>query len=862
MKRFHLILGGCAALLVAACQSREYNPDLNKRAPGDTQPLTPASPPTPPTPPTLPPPPVDTSGYQLPANDVVKIVDADPTPGVRVGPRGARLMLSTRESYPSIGLVAEPFLRLAGMRIHPDHNARRQIRYGTGLSFQTLADGREVTATLPMGARISTTTWSPDGARVALTLATPSGLEPWIVDVATGEAKRLTDRRANNVLGSPLRWMPGSKQLLVRLIPQGHGPPPRQPPVPRGPVIQAASGGKKAQNRTYQDLLQSPHDETLFTHYGTSVLALVDATSGAVTTLGEPGLFLGADPAPDGIHLLVKAVHKPFSYQVPFYRFPHTIEIWDTSGHKTHTLADLPLADAVPIQGVPTGPRVPQWQPHHPATLQWVEALDEGDPNRKVPHRDKILRQAAPFAGQPTEVTKIQHRYSSAAFTTRKDEMLVTEYDRDRRWITTTLHASQAEPRVLFDRSRRDRYGDPGRPIRTTLEDGMRVVLVEDGSIYLTGAGATPEGDRPFLDRMKLPGSGSGSGQDPEKIRVFSATAEAYASFVDFAGTGSDRSLVIRRESPQDPPNFFLRRGDEERALTGFPDPHPQFTGVEKKLLTYKRRDGVPLSGTLYLPPGYDGQSRLPLFVWAYPVEYNDKRTAGQVRAQPNRFTRLSGTSPLMMLTQGYAVLDGAAMPVVGDPKTMNDKLLPQLVDAAKAAIDAVVAEGVADRDRVAVGGHSYGAFMTANLLAHCDLFKAGIARSGAYNRSLTPFGFQSERRTLWEAPRAYVNVSPMFAAHKINEPLLMIHGEADNNAGTFPLQSRRLFHALKGLGGTAKLVILPHESHGYRARESVLHVLAESFAWLDTHVKNAKSVVSAKRPEPKSKTAVAAGGQ
>jgi dipeptidyl aminopeptidase/acylaminoacyl peptidase len=393
---------------------------------------------------------------------------------------------------------------------------------------------------------------------------------------------------------------------------------------------------------------------------------------------------------------------------------------------------------------------------------------------------------------------------------------------------------------LLFDRSRHDRYGDPGRPVQVTLACGTRVVKVEDGSIYLAGSGATPEGDRPFLDRMKL--------EDKSTERLFQATAESYASFVDFVGDKG--AFVIRRESPKDPPNYFLVEDGKERALTEFPDPHPQLTGIEKKLLTYKRRDGVPLSGTLYLPPDWDGETRLPLLVWAYPIEYRDKKTAGQVRARPNRFTRLAGTSPLMFLTQGYAVLDGAAMPVIGHPETMNDTLIPQLVQAAKAAIDAVVKEGVADRDRVAISGHSYGAFMTANLLAHSDLFRAGIARSGAYNRTLTPFGFQSERRTLWEGRDAYIKVSPLFSADKIDEPLLMFHGEDDNNSGTYPLQSKRLFHAIKGLGGTARLVMLPKESHGYRARESILHVLAESFEWLDTHVK------SPKKPDDEARTA------
>lgn len=783
----------------------------------------------------------DTSGYQLPPNDVVRIVDAKPTPSAWVGPRGKWLFVLERASMPSIATVAEPFERLAGLRIHPGHNARRSLRRNSGLRFRNLTDDTEIQAKLPEGSQIGRTTTSPDGTHVALALVTEKGHEPWVVEVATGAARRLLDRTLNDVLGTPMRWMPDSSGLVVRLVPSNRGAPPAAPTVPRGPVVQDTTGAK-AQNRTYQDLLTNPHDEARFQFFATSELALVDAKSGAVKSLGKPDLYAEADPAPDGKHILVERLKAPFSYAVPYYRFAHTVEVWDTAGKAVHTVADLPVADSVPIQGVPTGPRSVGWQPHHEATLVWAEALDGGDPNREAPHRDKLLQHAAPFSGSPTELTKVQHRFNGAQWTTNKDEVLVSEYDRDRRWLTTRIHSPGADPRVLFDRSRNDQYNNPGRPVSTVLADGQSVALVEDGHLYLSGAGATPEGDRPFLDRMKL--------ADGTKTRLFQATAEAYASFVDFAGeaTGADRPFVIRRESPTTPPNYFTVAGETEKKLTDFPDPHPQLTGIEKRLLTYKRRDGVPLSGTLYTPPGWDGKTRLPLFVWAYPREYNDKGTAGQVRAQPNRFTRLGGTSPLMFLTQGYAVLDGAAMPVVGDPKTMNDTLIPQLVSAAQAAIDAAVDAGVADRDRVAVGGHSYGAFMTANLLAHSDLFRAGIARSGAYNRSLTPFGFQSERRTLWEATDAYINVSPLFAAADLNEPILLIHGEADNNSGTFPIQSKRLFHALKGLGGTARLVMLPHESHGYRARESVLHTLAASFEWLDKYVKNPSSPVVAEK--------------
>jgi len=594
------------------------------------------------------------------------------------------------------------------------------------------------------------------------------------------------------------------------------------------------TAGKAATNRTYQDLLRNGADEALFEYFATSRLAIVDL-EGQARSLGEAALYSSAAPSPDGAHVLVERLRRPFSYTVPYYRFARIIEVLDAKAKVVRRVADQEIADEIPIQGVRAGPRRVHWQPGQPSTLVWTEALDGGDPREEVEHRDRLMSHAAPFADTPEERLRVQHRLRGVEWTENPGQVLVSEYDRDRRWITTRLFELdqiESEPRVLFDRSARDVYAHPGWPVTEVRPDGSEVVIVDEGHIFLAGNGASPEGDRPFLDRYEL---ATGASE-----RVMHSKGEQHQRFVDFVGEGHG-TLLVRRESAHDPPNFFVQESKGERQLTTFADPHPQLTGIRKEILNYTRRDGIPLSGTLYLPPSYEEGQRLPLVIWAYPLEYNDGDTAGQVRAAPRTFTRLSGTSSLMFLTQGYAVLSNATMPIVGDPKTMNDGFLDQVLWSAEAAIDAAVDAGVADRDRVGVAGHSYGAFMTANLLAHGDSFRAGIARSGAYNRSLTPFGFQSERRTLWEATETYVNVSPFFAADQIDEPLLLIHGEVDNNSGTFPLQSQRLFHALEGTGGTARLVMLPGESHGYVARESVLHVLAESFEWFDVHVKNAE---------------------
>jgi dipeptidyl aminopeptidase/acylaminoacyl peptidase len=788
--------------------------------------------------------------YQTPAPEVRAIVEAPPTPSVSFASDGRIMLLADHPALPGIELLAEPMHGLAGERINPRTNERRRTLFFDRLSFVEVASGqRRDVASLPEAARLGAPDWAPDGRHVAVTHTTNDRVEPWVVDVARGEARRLLDVPLNATFGSGMRWLSGSERLLLSLVPAGRGPAPSESPVAGGPLIEETSG-RAATNRTYQDLLETPLDDALFDHYFGSELAIVQL-DGTLTKLGEVGVYSSVKSSPDGRWLLVERLLPPYSRVVPWSYFAHRIELWslDDPSAPPQVLAELPAAEEVPIQGVPTGPRGVSWQPLVPATLIWVEALDGGDPRTEVEHRDRVLRLAAPFSGkrladgQP--FTQVVHRHSGISWLQQPGRYLISEYDRDRKWITTYLRELPVDEleagvdpngRVLFDRSIHDSYADPGSPVSINLPDDTRVVRIEGegdaAALFLEGEGATPEGDRPFLDRLAL-----APGSKPE--RRFESPADSWASFASFVG-GTD-TLILRREGPHDPPDWFRHSlaAGESVALTELPHPHPELDGIDKQLLTYEREDGVPLSATLYTPPGFDRASgeRLPLVIWAYPLEYVDAVTAGQVRAAPTRFTRLSGSSATMFLTQGYAVML-ASMPVVGDPETMNDSLLPQLEQAAKAAIDAAVEAGVADRERVGVAGHSYGAFMVANLLAHTDLFKAGIARSGAYNRSFTPFGFQSERRTLWEAPEAYVEVSPLFAAAEIDEPILLVHGEIDDNPGTFPMQTRRLFHALQGLGGTARMVILPHESHGYQARESVLHLLYESFRWFDLHVK------------------------
>lgn len=777
--------------------------------------------------------------YKLPPQEVVDIVDAPPTPSVSMSPDGGTMALVERESMPSIAYLAEPILRIAGMRITPALNSRQVLSFSTGLTLQDMKTGNGRKVAFPAGFKFSGgmggLAWSPDGARIALLRYVEGGIELWAVDVKTATAKALTPAAVNAVLGG-IDWLPDSRRIVASLVPDGRGPAPVAPRVPKGPEIQV-SGGREAKVATYQDLLKNAFDEVLFDYYATSQIAFVDAVTGEVRAIGSPGVFDEISVAPSMRYILVSRIKRPYSYALPASGFAHSAEVWDMDGALVKVLADLPTEEGVPINGVPTGPRNIDWMTHKPATLVWTEALDEGDPKKEVPHRDRARALDAPFSGEPRELIKLKERAAGLQYFATPGKVLATQFEWKRSWRTTflvDLDDPAVAPVKVWDLSMRDSYNNPGRPVTASLKTGERVILQDKDWIYLSGAGSSPQGDHPFLDRMNV--------KTLKVERLWQCQDPAYETFVDFAGASRTR-FITSYETKTDPPNYCLYdlKTKKRTPLTAFKDPAPQLTGIRKERVTYKRADGLELSGTLYLPPGYKEGTRLPVVVWAYPMEYDSAAVAGQVRGSVNRFTFFRGTSQLFFVTQGYAVLDNAEMPVVGSPETVNDTFVQQIVSNAEAAIRKLDEMGVGDPRRVGVGGHSYGAFMTANLLAHCDLFAAGIARSGAYNRTLTPFGFQSERRTLWEAADTYIKMSPFMHAHKINEPILLIHGMADNNSGTFPIQSERLFAALKGFGATSRFAYLPHESHGYSARESVLHVLAEMFDWFDRYVKNRK---------------------
>ena len=784
-------------------------------------------------------------GYQKAPHPISDILSARPTPLVQVSPNGKWLLAADRLANPPIADLAQPMLRLAGLRINPATNGRHHPPRFVALHLYYTAGNERAEVTVPRNAYLSVPEWSQDSQHFAFTNTTAGGIDLWIGQIGTYTANVVPKVRVNAVMGDPVQWMPDGKTLLVQTVAATRGNPPAAPKSPEGPIIQE-SDGKRAPVRTYEDLLQDAHDEDLFDYYATAQLMLVK--NGVATPIGKPGIFARVEPSPDGKHLLVSRLQRPYSYILPESEFPREVEIWNLAGKVEYKVASLPLEDHVPIEGVPLGPRDYQWVPTQPATLVWADALDGGDPKAKAEFRDELMMLSAPFTDDPQELVKLEQRFvpagagggffrsESAIIWGENGIGLVHDYNRDRRWLRTfqiDIAKPGARPRQIWERSIRDRYRDPGTPLMRTLPNGKRVMQQQGTSIFLAGNGASQKGEFPFLDRFDL--------ETLKAERIFQCADSKYESVVALLSDDGSR-FITRHESPTEPPNYFVRasNGADKKAVTDFPDPAPQLRGITKQLVTYKRADGVQLSFTLYLPAKYKEGQRLPTIVWAYPLEFNDADTAGQVSGSQYRFTTISGISQLFLVTQGYAVLDNATMPIVGDPETMNNTYVEQVVASAKAAIDKAVEMGVTDPARVGVGGHSYGAFMTANLLAHSDLFRAGVARSGAYNRTLTPFGFQSERRTIWEAPEMYMKVSPFMSADKIKHPILLIHGMADDNSGTFPIQSERMYQAIKGNGGIVRYVQLPYEAHGYLARESTEHTLWEMVTWFDKWVKNA----------------------
>jgi dipeptidyl aminopeptidase/acylaminoacyl peptidase len=779
--------------------------------------------------------------YQMPHDDILSLADAPLPPLLQMNSSGDEAFVLYRKSYKSIEELSEDEMRLAGLRINPKTNISSRARYFYNMEYYDMNKLSTIAIKgIPENAKLSNFNWSRDQTKVAFTNTTEKGVQLYVLDMASKTAKRITEDYLNANMGRPFLWSEDGQSLLVRMVPEGGiNLIDADNTVPTGPTISVNEAGTKAQNRTYQDLLKNRVDEENFESLATSVIYRVNLDGSKSIWLKED-MYRSMMASPDGNYIMVATVERPFSYIVPYSRFPTNYKIYTKEGALVKTFLEAPLIEELPkgFMSCRTGIRNVSWRDDKPATLYWAEALDGGDPANEVAYRDAVYQQAAPFTEEKQLLLKTKLRFSGIEWGT---DQLAIAYDYW--WNTRTIRTSifnpmdpKQEVKLFNERNYQDNYADPGSFVSEKNQWGRYVLEVVNNHLYLIGDGYSDEGKLPFVDAYDI--------KTGKTERLYRAKPGDMLENISRALDVEKGDYLIRLESSSDYPNYYVRniKTGKVSPITKIENPFKAIQNVEKEVITYQREDGIELSATLYLPVGYDKtkKEKMPMIMWAYPREYKDKSTAGQVTSSSNEFTYPYYGSPLYWVNRGYVVLDDAAFPIVGEgDEEPNDTFIPQLVANAKAAIDAVDEMGYIDRERVAVGGHSYGAFMTANLLTHSDLFAAGIARSGAYNRTLTPFGFQSEERSYWEAPHIYYEMSPFMHCDKMKTPLLLIHGEADNNSGTYPMQSERYFNALKGLGAPVKLVMLPKESHGYAARESIMHMLWEQDQWLETYVKN-----------------------
>lgn len=779
--------------------------------------------------------------YQKPPKEILELVDVPLAPSTLIDSKGEMMVLLYRDQYKSIAELSEKELRLGGLRINPVTNISSRATYFNKVEVKPIMQKEpSAIAGLPANPRLSNFSWSPDETKIAMTHTTDKGVELWVVDLASRQAKKLTEAKLNANMGDVINWFKDNSAVLVKMLPNDRKELINtETAVPEGPTV-SMSEGSKAQNRTYQDLLQNPNDEYNFEQLARSGLMKV-SLKGTKTEWKAPKMYSNISFSPDGNYVMVSNMKKPFSYIVPYNRFPTETYIYDKNGKEVSMINDVPLIEEMPqgFMAEREGRRSFSWRGDAPATLVYAMVLDGGDPENVVDFRDEVFLLEAPFKGEGRSILKTKDRYAGIVWANSSTAIAYDNWWNTRNTRTYVFDPSNPSkaPKVLFDRNYQDQYSNPGNFVTHKNQYGSSVLTLEDNKAFLLGPGYTEKGQFPFLDAINL--------ETAETKRLYQSNyTDKKESLVEVLDI-KEGKLLVRIEASAEYPNYYIRninKGEDLTQITNFQNPFKALENVHKEVITYKRDDGLELNGTLYLPANYNKNSpaKLPMILWAYPREFKDKSSAGQNTSNANDFTYPYYGSPIYWVNRGYVVLDDASFPIVGEEDDQpNDTFREQLVANGKAAIDAVDKLGYVDRDRVAVGGHSYGAFMTANLLSHSNLYAAGIARSGAYNRTLTPFGFQSEERNYWEAPDVYNDMSPFMHADKMKTPLLLIHGEADNNSGTYPMQSERYFNALKGFGATARLVMLPKESHGYSAKESVLHVLWEQDQWLEKYVKN-----------------------
>ena len=777
------------------------------------------------------------SVYQLPCERIVEIFDRPLHPLVSVLHGQDKMMSYDLSIYIPLEWLAQEVVHYGEINIYSRSRSRPRVNFHSGIhvvDISSATKGLEETSfhstrlDLPKNSAFGGGMPSFSGHALFTIEYLYDRMVLWHVDTSTYETRVLLDGGLTQVTNSVASWFPDNVNLLVSLIPENMEKPELASNVPTGPIIRETTG-RESRIITRPNLIQDSHEEALFEYYATTQLGVLNTITGELRRIGSPGVITSTLVSPNSRFVLVHEHIKPFSKTVAYWHFPSRWYVYDLVENREIELVRHP--QAVPQFGrVQTGKRWFSWHPLMDASLIYVEALDGGESNAPATYRDDIRLLNHPFRGNGRRLFRTAQRLQEISFIDR-DTYILSEFEWRTNTTITTLVNSRNRRHQISRRHIRAIYDSPGSPVTYTTNRGQTLVLRQGNYIFFIGDGVSRDSRVPFVDKLNV--------NTFVRQRIVEFDEEDFVQILDFYNNNPERLLILRQNRTT-PNNMFLVNlaDNTEIALTQIVDNVPELTNLPTRVIRYMREDGVQLSGLLYLPANFDGSERIPLLMSAYPREFIDAATASQIVNQDNRFVRPFGSSNLYMCLDNVAVLVNAAFPIIGDTETANNTFIEQSIMNARAAIDYLYEEGIIDRDKVVISGHSYGAFMVLNMLAHSDLFAGGIAQNGAYNRTLTPFGFQSERRSLWQARDTYINLSPFLFANQIQAPLLLIHSTEDTNPGTFPLQSRRLFEALEGLGKTARYVQLPLEGHNYRARETHLHLLWEYQKFFDDFIR------------------------
>lgn len=781
----------------------------------------------------------------------------------------------------TMDVFSKPFHELGGLFVdfRANRNRNLTIRNNASLQLISASDGSKVTVTLPAASRVSNAVWSPDGKSVAFFVHTPDATHLWVSDL-TGKARQITTRPVLATLNTNFDWEANSGSIITVLPPEPRAAMPQPSAVPTGPRVKLAEESDKNRLRNYASLLATPYDQALLEWHATGQIAMIDVKTKAVKTIGQPTMVQDIDPSPDGKYLRVTRMVKPFSYLVPYSNFGTVQEIWDMDGKVLAKVTEEPLnvgvdstrgvaapgaGEVVPLAN---GKREITWRPDgqglsyleaEPAPPRGDSAVMQLTDDPRTPRRkDRVFQWAPPFDANGakaiyTSDTRIAtHRFSpdmSILFLTERTGPATHEY--------AVILSDPSKKYTLARYRNEDVYANPGQLILArgpmvaavgfgggfgaNAGRGERVVQLspDGGSVYFSGTkydkNPTDVGPRSFIDKVDI--------KTGAKTRLYeSDNTNVYERVLGYQDLEA-RKLIVARESAVDVTQAYLRTGDQLAQITQNKDYTPDLTRAPKESFVVERPDGFKFKVNVSLPPDYKPGTRLPAMFWFYPREFagQEEYDRGARTFNKNAFPNFNARSMQFLVREGYAVVEPDA-PIVGAPGQWNNNYENDLRNNLAAVIDEVDRRGLVDRTRIGIGGHSYGAFSTVNAMVHTPFFKAGIAGDGNYNRTLTPLDFQSERRTFWEAKDTYLAMSPLLFANNMSGALLMYHGLGDQNVGTDPINSPRLFQALNGLGKTAAMYLYPFEDHGPATKETLLDLWGRWSAWLDKYVKNPKT--------------------